>query len=99
MQQSADTEFNWIELDDRPPKWGSLAALLAVIAILIVLVAPWMVQLNTEDSAMVASPERATTSVCRPETDGLPRFLNPSIASWNRFCEWFIEPGNNSEKP
>lgn len=85
--------YTYIDLDDPPSWWARL--FLGVMGLLMaaVIIAPWFVDLGE-----VGAPSTSTGSIqsggtlCRPNTDGLPELLNPSIGSWTRLCEWFIEP-------
>lgn len=99
MQKAPSNEFTYIELDDKMPWWTSVVALIAVIAIVAVLVAPWVVNLDNEENSVAASVQSQSSSYCRPEANDLPRFLNPTMASWNRFCEWFVEPNIENNAP
>ena len=98
MQKAPDTNYEWIELDDKPHWWTSLLALVGAIAIATVLIAPWIVDLDTAEPTVSASTQRSSQSYCRPQSGDLPRFLNPSVASWTQFCEWFIEPNVEPEQ-
>lgn len=95
---SAQQEFVYIDLDDPSPWWVSVVGAVAVAIIVAVLIAPWMIDWDDDSTAEVAAGTlQGTSSVCRPNSVGLPAFLDPSLASWNRFCEWFVEP--NTESP
>jgi hypothetical protein len=87
-------EFVYIDLDDPSPWWASTVGVVAVALIVAVLVAPWMIDWEDGSTSQVAAGTlEGTSSVCRPNSTGLPSFLDPTVASWNRFCEWFVEPG------
>lgn len=94
---TAPQEFVYIDLDEPSPWWASMVGVVAVALIVAVLVAPWMIDWEDDSTAHVADGTlQGTSSVCRPNSAGLPTFLNPTVASWNRFCEWFVEPGADS---
>lgn len=87
-------EYVYIDLDDRAPWWTSMAGAIAAILIVGVLMAPWLIDLDGDQPESVASSTLQNSgSLCRPDASGVPAFLDPSVASWSRFCEWFIAPG------
>lgn len=86
-------EFVYIDLDQPTPWWGTLVGIIAVAFIIAVLIAPWLIQLDDGQQDLVANSSlQNTNSVCRPDSDGLPGVFDPTVASWSRFCEWFIAP-------
>lgn len=91
---STQHEFVYIDLDDPSPWWASVVGVVAIALIVAVLIAPWMINWDDGSTGQVtAGTLDGTSSVCRPNSTGLPSFLDPTVASWNRFCEWFVEPG------
>lgn len=89
-------DYVYIDLDDPSPWWSSVVGAAAIILIAIVLVAPWAIDLDDGQPDVVAnSTLQNTGSVCRPDASGLPGFFDPSVASWSRFCDWFIDPQLN----
>lgn len=83
----------YIDLDEPTPWWASVVVAIAIVLTASVLVAPWVVNLDDDQQTTVAnSTLQNTSSVCRPDADGLPSLLDPTVASWSRFCEWFIAP-------
>lgn len=86
-------KYTYIDLDKPTPWWGTLVGLIAAIIIASVLIAPWIITFNDGKSNTVASGTLQNTgSVCRPNASGLPGVFDPTVASWSRFCEWFIAP-------
>lgn len=92
-ETQSSANYTYIDLDDAPSWWARL--LLGVMGLLMaaVIIAPSFVDFGEAD----APPTQTNTiqsggTLCRPNTDGLPNLLNPSIGSWTRLCEWFIEP-------
>lgn len=95
--QTAQHDFVYIDLDEPSPWWASTVAVVAVALIVVVLIAPWMIDWDDGPTSQVAAGTlQGTSSVCRPNSVGLPSFLDPTVASWNRFCEWFVEPGGDT---
>ncbi len=90
-------DFVYIDLDDPSPWWASTVVAVAIALIVAVLIAPWMIDWDEgATSPVTAGTLESTSSVCRPNSTGLPSFLDPTVASWNRFCEWFVEPGTDN---
>ncbi len=95
--QPKSEEFVYIDLDAPSPWWASVVGTAAAILIVAVLIAPWAINWNDESPDQVANNALQTTgTLCRPNSGGLPGFFDPTVASWNRFCEWFIEPGTDT---
>lgn len=91
-------EFVYIDLDEPAPWWASVVGGVAVILIVSVLVAPWVITWDDGQSDIVAnSTLQNSGSVCRPNASGLPGLFDPTVASWSRFCEWFIAPEMNPQ--
>lgn len=91
-------DYVYIDLDQPAPWWGTLVGIIAVVFIAAVLIAPWMIELDDAQPDMVAnSTFQNTNSVCRPDSGGLPGIFDPTVASWSRFCEWFIAPEVNPQ--
>lgn len=89
-------EYVYIDLDDPSRWWQTLIGVIAVVLIATVLVAPWAIDLDDDQPEVVANATLQNTgSVCRPNASGLPSIFDPSVASWSRFCEWFIDPQVN----
>lgn len=87
--------LKYIDLDDPRSLWATLFGALAIIVIIAVLIAPWTIDWSSDDSDSVvtsATTRQSTGSVCRPDASGLPTWVNPTVASWGRFCDWFIAP-------
>lgn len=90
---STTNDYVYVELDKPSPWWSSLIGVIAIVLIVGVLVAPWAIDWTNDSSNNVANNTlQSSSSVCRPNNAGVPGFFDPTIASWNRFCEWFIEP-------
>lgn len=86
-------DYVYIDLDEPRKWWSSLVGLVAIILIATILVAPWMIDLGTDQPDQVANNAlQSSGSICRPDSSGLPQLLDPTVASWGRFCEWFIDP-------
>lgn len=93
--QSTD-DYVYIDLDEPVTWWQTLFGLVAIALIISVLVAPWMIDLDDgQANAAANSTLQNTRSVCRPDSSGLPGVFDPTVASWSRFCEWFIDPQVN----
>lgn len=94
QEQSATTtdDFVYIDLDEPTPWWSSLVGIIAVILITSVLVAPWVITWDDEPEAVASNALQNSGSMCRPNASGLPGVFDPTVASWSRFCEWFIAP-------
>lgn len=89
----ATDEIVYIELDDPTRWWSSIVGLTVAILIVLVLVAPWVITLQDNEYDAVANGTLQNTgSVCRPNASGLPNIFDPTVASWSRFCDWFIAP-------
>lgn len=88
----------YIDLEEPAPWWRSLVGLVVAILIALVLVAPWVIDRADHPADVVAHTALQTTnSVCRPNSSGLPGILDPTLASWGRFCEWFIAPDTDTQ--
>lgn len=88
----------YIDLDPPTPWWGTLVGVVAIILIASVLIAPWAIDLDDGQPDVVAnSTFQSTGSICRPNANGLPGVFDPTVASWSRFCEWFIAPDINPQ--
>lgn len=86
-------QYVYIDLDKPTPWWGTLVGVVAVVLIASVLIAPWLINLDDEQPDVVANNTlQSPSSVCRPDSSGLPGIFDPSVASWSRFCDWFIAP-------
>ena len=87
-------DYVYIDLDQPTPWWGTLVGVVAMSLIVAVLIAPWLINLDDgQQQDLVANGTlQNTSSVCRPDSDGLPGIFDPTVASWSRFCEWFIAP-------
>lgn len=89
-------EFVYIDLDDPSRWWQTLIGAIVVVLIAGVLVAPWLIDLdNSQPNAVANAALQNTSSICRPNASGLPSVFDPTVASWSRFCEWFIDPQIN----
>lgn len=89
-------DYAYIDLDEPTRWWQGLIGFIAIVLIATVLVAPWVIDLDDGQPDVVAnSALQNTSSVCRPDASGLPAFFDPSVASWSRFCDWFIDPQLN----
>jgi hypothetical protein len=89
-------DFVYIDLDEPTPWWTSVVGGVAIVLVILVLVAPWVINLDDRYPDSVAnSTLQSTGSFCRPNASGLPNVFDPSLASWSRFCEWFIAPELN----
>lgn len=99
MERVNAEDFTWIDLDEPAPWWRSLVVIAVVAALVTVLVAPWFISLENEQPNVTLQSNETTNSYCRPSTDGVPNLLNPSLASWSRFCEWFLEPNVDTTIP
>lgn len=85
--------YVYIDLDQPTPWWGTLVGFIAVALIASVLIAPWVIDLGDDQTDTVTNSSlQNTSSLCRPDSSGLPGVLDPTVASWSRFCEWFIAP-------
>lgn len=94
--ETAPEELVYIDLDEPVPWWSTLVGVVAIVLIALVLIAPWVISLEDDQPNTVAnSTLQNTSTVCRPDSSGLPNILDPSVASWSRFCEWFIAPELN----
>lgn len=92
-------DYVYIDLDQPTPWWGTLIGIIAVVVIASVLIAPWIIQFDDGQADVVANNSLQNTgSLCRPDASGLPGALDPTVASWSRFCEWFIAPEINSQR-
>jgi len=88
----------YIDLDDPTRWWLSIVGFAAIVLIAAVLVGPWLINIDGDESdSLVTTTLQTSGSVCRPNSNGVPAFLDPTVASWNRFCEWFIAPGEGSQ--
>lgn len=93
-QRSDSRELVYVDLDTPRRWWASILGLVAGAMIVAVLVAPWMINWDDgEPNTAANNAMQTTSSVCRPDNSGIPSLLNPTVASWSRFCEWFVEPG------
>lgn len=89
--------YDYIDLDEPTRWWSSLIGLVVIVLIAAVLVAPWVIELDDGTPANIPNPAvQNSTSICRPDSSGLPGIFDPSVASWGRFCEWFIDPPTNN---
>lgn len=89
----------YIDLDEPRRWWVTIVGFVAVIVILCVLVGPWMINLDgSEPESLANAALQNSGSVCRPDSSGIPGFLDPTVASWSRFCEWFIAPGSSGQE-
>lgn len=89
----------YIDLDEPRRWWTTLFGMIAVVVILAVLIGPWMIDLDgSEQENLANNTLQNSGSVCRPDSNGVPSFLDPTVASWSRFCEWFITPGGNGQE-
>lgn len=96
-QEITTEECVYIDLDEPTPWWASLVGIVAVVLIAGVLVAPWVIDIGNEPPDQIANNTlQSSSNVCRPNSEGVPGFFDPTMASWNRFCEWFIDPGNDA---
>lgn len=98
-EASATSEdFVYIDLDQPTPWWGTLIGIIAVVLIASVLIAPWVIDLDDGQPDTVANSSlQNTSSICRPNADGIPGIFDPTVASWSRFCDWFIAPEGNPQ--
>lgn len=95
---TTSSDYVYIDLDTPTPWWGTLVGMIAVALIVAVLVAPWVIELDDGQPDVVANGTLQTTgSLCRPDSNGLPGIFDPTVASWSRFCEWFIAPEINPQ--
>lgn len=95
---STSNDYVYIDLDEPTPWWSSLIAVVAVILLATVLAAPWVINLDDGQTDIVANGTlQNSRSVCRPDASGLPGLFDPTVASWSRFCEWFIAPELNPQ--
>lgn len=88
----ANEEYVYIDLDEPSRWWQTLIGLIAVVLIASVLVAPWIIDLDDQPETVANNALQNTSSICRPDASGLPSIFDPSVASWSRFCDWFIDP-------
>lgn len=92
-ETQTSANYTYIDLDDPPSWWARLLLGILVLLMAAVIIAPWFMDLGETDTAPAqANSIQSGGTLCRPNTDGLPNLLNPSIGSWTRLCEWFIEP-------
>ncbi|MCO5215577.1 MAG: hypothetical protein M9953_04795 [Thermomicrobiales bacterium] len=92
-ESQTPASYTYIDLDDPPSWWSTVLLALLGLVMAAVIIAPWFVDLGDDDTLPQAANTLQTGgTLCRPNTDGLPNLLNPSIGSWTRLCEWFIEP-------
>ena len=95
--QTKTDDFVYIDLDAPSPWWASVAAAAAAILIVAVLIAPWAIDWDSESPGQVANNTLQNSgTLCRPNSSGLPGVFDPTVASWNRFCEWFINPDTDT---
>lgn len=94
MSGTTHDEYIYIDLDDPTPWWWLIATVIAAVLIVAVLIAPWVIELDntSPEPASATAPLQNATSICRPDSSGVPDVFDSSLASWNRFCEWFIAP-------
>ena len=91
-----------IDLDDPAPRWFRCCGVLAALAFVALLVAPWVIDTEVEPGAAeIARPQSATieyAAICQPSID-IPAFAEPAVSmalpSWMRLCDWFAEPGEH----
>lgn len=92
----AQEEYVYIDLDEPTRWWQSFIGVIAIVLIATVLAAPWVTDLDDGQSESVANAAlQNTSSICRPDSSGVPSLFDPTVASWSRFCEWFIDPQIN----
>lgn len=95
--QSKTDDFVYVDLDEPSPWWASVVGAAAAMLIAAVLVAPWAIDWNDDTPEQVASNTlQDSSSLCRPNSAGLPALFDPTVASWSRFCEWFIDPDTDA---
>lgn len=95
--EQAAEEYVYIDLDEPTRWWSALVGVIVIALIASVLVAPWVIELDDDQQENVANQTLQNTStLCRPDSSGLPGIFDPSVASWSRFCEWFIDPPSNT---
>lgn len=88
-----------IELDDPTPRWFRWGAILVAVVIAALVIAPWLIDVDTSTDADASQTQQVQSSgyapVCRPRLD-FPSFAEPAasvaIPSWMRLCDWFAEP-------
>ena len=92
--EATKDEYVYIDLDRPTHWWNSLIGVVALVLIVGVLIAPWVIDLDdeTNNNSLANTTLQSSSSVCRPNNAGLPSFFDPTVASWSRFCDWFIEP-------
>lgn len=95
--ESTTEDYVYIDLDRPSHWWSSLIGAIAIVLIVGVLVAPWAIDWSDPSPTDVSGNGlQGSGGVCRPDNSGLPGFFDPSLASWSRFCDWFIEPDTDS---
>lgn len=93
-----------IDLDDPTPRWSWWCGVLAALAFIALLVAPWVIDSEVTPqgaAAEITRPQGSTTeyaAICQPSID-IPAFAEPVVSmalpSWMRLCDWFAEPGEH----
>ena len=88
-----------IQLDDPPPRGMTLIAVIVMLAIVVLVAAPFALnsRIGPEEVEASRTPIAAVNSqVCQPAVN-LPSMFDPvthfALPSWMRLCDWFTEPG------
>lgn len=91
--QTTTDEYVYIDLDERNQWWIPIAIVIAATLVIAVLVAPWAIDLDSNQSdAPGNTTVQANSTICRPDSTGVPALFDPTLDSWSRLCEWFIAP-------
>ena len=98
MDQHRNDAPNIIELDDPAPRGARLLIALALLAVIALVLAPFLIDRGPAEEAAGAPPTRVSASrpeICRPSVS-VPKLLEPvagvALPSWMRICDWVIEP-------
>lgn len=88
----------YIDLDEPSRWWISLVGIVAAVLIASVLIAPWLIEIDSQQSDAIANTTLQNSgTICRPNAEDVPNIFDPTVASWSRFCEWFIAPESNNQ--
>lgn len=96
--RSQPDDLVYIDLDEPTQWWATLIGIVAIALIAAVLIGPWLIDTGSDHPESLANTALQNTgSVCRPDASGVSNLLDPAVASWSRFCEWFIAPGGSGQ--